>query len=323
MAGEPVVTPTLDAADDTIVDWLELVAFFNEFRTARLDELDGAFNVQFEGRSDGDIGAEDATLERMRERIENEVNLRNNACDGAYPFFLSDGAEELVLVEKWMEDKYIVYISCLLASHLTKGLFDFEVEKEFVSRLRNRVFQVVSTLALSGFVDGSAVSIGWPRENQGTILEALGRAVERGAGFQTRVEPGPDTPPQAKDDGIDVIAWRVEQVSPPSVFCYGQVASGRNWSEKSVSYKTFEDSYMIQGPKVKRSTATMIPFRVLDEVTWRREHYQHGRILERTRVPKYAAKGLDAALNGLETDEAKNMQQVTQWVEQFRDSALA
>ncbi|KIC18515.1 hypothetical protein RA21_04470 [Leisingera sp. ANG-DT] len=147
----------------------------------------------------------------------------------------------------------------------------------------------------------------------------------RGAGFQTKDAPGPYTPPQAKDGGIDVIAWRTENVPPPSLFVYGQVASGHNWRGKPVGYfmELLEVNYMEIRPMVERNTATMMPFRVLDEGEWYREHMGHGRILERTRMPKYAFQGLRIVEAGTETDEAGNMPQVTSWVEDFRQAALA
>ncbi|WP_152610491.1 hypothetical protein [Leisingera sp. ANG-DT] len=341
MAGEPVVTPPLGAPEDVFVDWLELVAFFNEFRTARLDELEAALEEQYEEVDDdevddedgdlGDDGAEniariDARNERLRESVENEVDLRIQACEGAYPFVLSADAEELELVEDWTDERYATYLTCLLASHVSRqSLLDFEVETGLISRLRNRVFQVVSTYALCGFVDGQAASVGWPREDKATVLETLRRAEMRGAGFQTKDAPGPYTPPQAKDGGIDVIAWRTENVPPPSLFVYGQVASGHNWRGKPVGYfmELLEVNYMEIRPMVERNTATMMPFRVLDEGEWYREHMGHGRILERTRMPKYAFQGLRIVEAGTETDEAGNMPQVTSWVEDFRQAALA
>jgi hypothetical protein len=161
MASEPVVTPGLNAEDHVLVDWLELVAFFNEFRTARLDELDAAIEEQFEAVEDGDpdddtdylgdddagnIARVDAEKERVRERVENEVSFRLNDCANAYPFVLGDNAEELILVEDWKDDRFTPYLTCLITTHLAQNsLFDFKVADDLIQRMRNRVFQIVST----------------------------------------------------------------------------------------------------------------------------------------------------------------------------------
>ena len=215
MALEPVVTPGLGAAADVLVDWLELVAFFNEFRTARLDELDAAILEQFEigdvvaeddedidplGPEEGEnIGWIDAEKERLRERVENEVDFRQGDCKDAYPFTLGPDAEELCLVDDWQDDRFTPYLACLITTHLSrKSLLDFEIDEDLIRRLRNRVFQVLCTFAMAGLAGGSAASVGWPRTDRASIIETLRRAEERGAGFKTREKPGQYTPPRKR-----------------------------------------------------------------------------------------------------------------------------
>ena len=189
MTIEPVVTPAWQAEDHVLVDWLELVAFFNEFRTARLDELDAAIEEQFEALEDdepddvnddlgdddaGNIARVDKEKEELRERIENEVDFRLRDCGDAYPFRLEDDAEELVLVEEWQDDRFTPYLTCLITTHLTKNsLFDFEVTDALIQQLRNRVFQILSTFAMAGLAQGSAASIGWPRTDRADIIATL------------------------------------------------------------------------------------------------------------------------------------------------------
>ena len=341
MANEPVVTPGLNAGDDVLVDWLELVAFFNEFRTARLDELDAAIEEQFEliedeypdedvgGHDDGDVGniaRIDAEKERVRERIENEFDFRFNDCLDAYPFRLSDDAEELILVENWEENKYTPYLTCLITTHLTKNsLFDFQVTDEIIQRLRNRVFQVLSTFAMAGLASGSAASIGWPRADKADIIMTLKRAEARGAGFQTREAPGRYTPPKEKDGGVDVIAWQIDIRPPPILFYFAQVASGHNWPGKPVSThsRLFERHYMDDAHRGNVSYATLLPFRVADVDQWNNEHVIYGALLDRTRLPKHAVIGQALAENGVQMDEFENMPQVLTWLNDFRAAALA
>lgn len=338
---EPVVTPGLNAEDHVLVDWLELIAFFNEFRTARLDELDAAIEEQFEALEDdepedenddlgdddaGNIARVDAEKERVRERIENEVDFRLKDCDNAYPFRLGEDAEELVLVEDWQDDRFTPYLTCLITTHLTQNsLFDFAVGGGLISQLRNRVFQVLSTLAMAGLANGSAASVGWPRADRADIIATLKRAEARGAGFLTREEPGRYAPPRAKDGGVDVIAWEIGVRPPPVLFYFAQVASGHDWQGKSVRIhaELFEQNYLDDAHRGNVSYATLLPFRVADEGLWNHESKVHGVLLDRTRLPKHAVLGQALARGGVEMDEAENMPQVLAWLDDFRATALA
>ena len=341
MANEPVVTPGLNSEDHVLVDWLELVAFFNEFRTARLDELDAAIEEQFEFIEDedpdedvdalgdgdgGNIARIDAEKERIRERVENEVDFRFKDCLNAYPFQLGADAEELVLVDDWHDKKYTPYLTCLITTHLTKkSLFDFQVADDLIQRLRNRVFQVLSTFAMAGLANGSAASIGWPRTDKADIITTLKRAEARGAGFKTRDAAGRHTPPQEKDGGIDVIAWQFDVRPPPILFYFAQVASGHNWPGKPVSThsRLFERHYMDDSHRGNVSYATLLPFRVANEDQWNNEHVIHGTLLDRTRLPKQAIIGQALAEQGVQMDESENMPQVLDWLNDFRAAALA
>jgi len=325
MLFEPVLTPPLDSSASVLADWLELIAFFNEFGIARLDVLQAALKEQEEEPED-DIGENDKLLDRLIETLENEIDSREASCDGGYPFELSSDAEELILKENWEEDDYSFYIVCLLTSHLTTdSLFDFKVDVDLIKRLRNRVFQIVSTLAMAGLAEGSAGSIGWPRVDSETVLQALKRAESRGAGFVTKNEPGQYTPPQEKDGGIDVISWTLVDRPPPTVFYYGQVASGHKWQGKpaNVHIGVFNPNYLEYGPRSNIAFATLIPFRVNDVTQWINQHTMHGTIIDRTRIPTYAKRGLQLSAKGVEMDEIENMPQVTNWISDFKFAALA
>ena len=324
MAGEPVVTPPLHAPTTILVDWLELIAFFNEFGIARLDVLQRALAEQ-EEEPDDDIGEKDRQLDNFIDRIENEINEREKACNGGYSYELSDDAEELTLKAGWDADEHSVYFVCLLTSHLSRNsLLDFEIENALVTRLRNRVFQVISTVAMAGLARGSAASISWPRPNNEGIIETLKRAQARGAGFVVRDEVSPDTPKHEKDGGIDVISWSVEDREPPTTLYYGQVATGHNWKGKpvSTSVSSFEAHYLASGPRGNTAFATLIPFRDTDTVLWHNQHMQHGALLDRTRVPLFAREGFALSKAGQEMDEVDNLPEVTKWIADFRKCAL-
>ncbi|TDQ67221.1 hypothetical protein ATL17_1228 [Maritalea mobilis] len=321
---EPTATPSLSDDEVTLTDWLELNAFFNEFHVARLDTIDAILGEQAEEHND-DFGESDRDKERIRESIENEIDERIKGCEGAYPFELSNDGEELTLKENWREDTYGFYIACLLTTHLSKkSLLDYDVQSQLIQILRNRIFQVISVFAMAGWNNGSAASIGWPRKNGNTILETLNRAAHRGAGIDPRKAPGKYTAPLEKDGGIDVISWSVEDRPPPTRFSYGQVASGRNWRGKPVSVhvRTFEQNYIDMRHCGDVTSATLIPFRIIDVKTWMSEHTSHGTILDRTRIPKYATKAIQILQNGIEFDEANGLPEIADWIQAMRADGL-
>lgn len=324
MAVEPIIAPPLNSPATILVDWLELIAFFNEFGLARLDVLQGALTEQ-EEEPEENIGRNDRENETIIDRIENEVIEREKACNGSYPFELSDDAEELSLKAGWDAEEHSVYFVCLLTSHLTtNSLFDFKVDTALITRLRNRVFQIISTVAMAGLAKGSAASIGWPRPNNEQIIETLKRAQSRGAGFTVRDTVGPDTPIAEKDGGIDVISWRVDDRDPPSILYYGQVASGHDWKGKPASTyeKSFSAHYFDVGPRGNVAFATLIPFRELDVILWHNQNMQHGTLLDRTRVPRHAKEGIALAASGQEMDEVDNFPEVMTWISDFRGRAM-
>ena len=338
MACEPVIIPSRLASQGVLADWLELVAFFNEYGVARLDVLSASMKKLYEyeeyDADDGgtsrlddsdarNVGNEDSENEKFRESIENEIDLRISTCPESYPFELSHDAEELQVVEDWVSEKHATYLACLIASHFPNdGLLDIAQESSQVKQFRNRIFQIISAHALCGYVNGQAASIGWPREDGKTIIETLKRAEKRGSGFVPKDAPHPDASSQAKDCGIDIMAWRKEAFPPPSFFYYGQAASGRNWMAKPayLSTATFEMYYMDNNATkpFPRHTATIIPFRITDDSILNEQLGSHKVILERIGMLKYAKIGLEIANSDIETDEAGNMCKVVTWIKEIR-----
>ena len=76
MVSSIIASIAADASPQEQVDWLELTAFFDTFKRARLDEIAGGLHLQADG-DDEDIAAEDAERDRLREDIEAEVQERS------------------------------------------------------------------------------------------------------------------------------------------------------------------------------------------------------------------------------------------------------
>jgi hypothetical protein len=323
---EPLLTPSLSTSASEKLDWLEFSAFLSQNAIARLDVLVAALDQQEEVQNE-DIGEEDRHKEAIIEDVENEFNIRSDALGEAYPFMLSDDAEELHLIRNWDDHRAVFYYVCLLASHLKKSPFlGFEVDDVTIFTLRNDVFQIVSTLAMAGVAMGPSVSIGWPRRNGESIIEVLQRASTGHAGFTPRVAPHPGIAnPHDKDAGMDVISWRGTNRPPPINLYFGQVASGHDWKEKSAKNKakSFISKFLELGPLGNTDYTTLTPMRIVDEPLWQRENLDHGSVVDRTILPSLAYSGLQLSIGGIMVDEANRLDEVVQWVADYRAIALS
>ncbi|MBY5610900.1 hypothetical protein [Rhizobium leguminosarum] len=325
MTIKPIDPPTLHLHPAQLVDWLELVALFDPFRTARIDALAASLK-QLAEEAEEDIGEADRVVERLVEGIENEIELREKHLGETYPYHLDEDAEELQLIEGWQDPKYAFYLVCLVTSHVTKSpILRTPPADGLLLRLRNEIFQILSTLAMAGLARGRAVTVGWPRRSGETITELMNRAAANGAGFSVRNPPGEYVAPAEKDGGIDVMAWTNELSPPPLTLFYGQTASGNNWPEKPVfeHARIFESSYLQDIMTGNRGHTTIIPFRVWDTRFWNAQNLLHRSLIDRLRLPPYAYTGLRQALEGMMVDEADHVENVVAWLNEYRAAALA
>lgn len=318
-----ISTPALNDPIDVLVDWLEINAFLDDYGSALVDDITESLKQQLNEPED-DIAYIDTRNEDLKGKIEDEISFREEACSGAYPFVLSSDGEELTLIKDFHEHKYLSYMVCLLASHVSSGrLYEFKLDSGLVTELRNRIFQIISTIAMAGLTPGMAVSVGWPRVDNSSVLNVLQRAQKLGAGFVARKTPGIYTPPQVKDGGIDIISWCVSDRCPPAILYYGQVASGKNWYDKPVTnhIQTFEDNFLDGRPRGNKAQVTLIPFRITEDTVWMNQHLSHGALLDRTRLPRYAKIGLGLASSGLDIDEVPQLPSVITWLDKFKNAA--
>ncbi|TGT45918.1 hypothetical protein [Mesorhizobium sp. M8A.F.Ca.ET.165.01.1.1] len=325
MTAKAIDPPTLELNADQLVDWLELAALFDPYRTARVDSLLASLK-QLSEEAEENIGEANRGVEQIINEIENEIDLRRHHLGDTYPFRLGDGAEELQIVENWDEPRYSFYLVCLVTSHVTGSpILKIPPSGDLLTRLRNQIFQVLATLAMAGLSGGPAISVGWPRRSGEPIVQLMERAAANGAGFGIRTPPGQYTPPEEKDGGIDVMAWTPEMMPPPSNLLFGQTASGNNWPGKPVSEhaRVFENNYLQDIMTGNRGHATIIPFRIWDKRFWQAQNLMHRSLIDRLRLPPHAYKGLQQALHGMMVDEADRVDSVVEWLREYRAAALA
>lgn len=317
--------PASNAGSDVQLDWLELRAFFDEFSRARLDELTGGRRMLEEEQAE-DIGEFDQADDTFRAEIEVELNKRKAALGPAYPFDLSGDGEEVAMLAKADTVGACFYLLCLIASHISKSsILNAPPAGEILERFRNRIYQIMGTLAVAGRVNGPSVSLGYPRETKETILDVLRRAEGWGFGLAPRDKPGRHAQPRAKDGGIDVIGWTGDYRTPPFTIVFAQLASGHNWVDKpaELEYPNFVNDFLEDRGTSQHSFVTLIPFRVTDELLWQRQSVVHRYLCDRCSAPKHAFDGVTLANSGVNVDEIGNVGQLTAWIADYRAFALA
>jgi hypothetical protein len=320
-----LVLPASNAAADVQLDWLELRAFFDEFGKARLDELSGGRRTLEEEQPE-DIAEFDVADDAFRSEIETELENRKKSLGAAYPFDMTDDGEEIGFTVPTDSENACFYLLCLIASHISKSpILTTPPAGDILTRFRNRVYQVMGTLAVAGHAGGPAISLGFPRETKESILDALRRAESWGIGLAPRDKPGRHANPQAKDGGIDVIGWPFQDRPPPSAIWFGQLASGHNWLEKpaNLEYRQFINDFFDDIGTGQHNFVTLIPFRVVDDLLWNQASNKHGHVCERCTTPKHALAGISLAKQGMPMDEAGNVAQITNWLADYRVFALA
>lgn len=316
--------PPPGAPREELCDWLELCAFFSEFGLARLDELSGGMKTM-EAESPDGIGDRDIEDDGMRSEIEAEIELRGSKLNGAYPFQLTEDAEELRLIVERGRPEAAFYLLCLIAAHTARSsILARPPEKEIERRMRRRAFQIVGTLALAGVYCGPAVSVGWPRETKDTILEVLRRAEAWGFGLAPRDKPGRHANPYDKDGGIDVIAWRNTTNPPPPVIAFGQLASGHSWREKPLKpdLHPFLNDFCEDHGTDNHVCATVVPYIISDPLVLMAASQRHGFVAHRLNTPRFALEALEANASGMPMDEADKIDQIATWLGEYRMYAL-
>lgn len=319
--------PTAQADIATVLDFLELVALIEQSGRARIDTLLRDRELQADEAMDG-FGEADAAKDDFIEAIESEFDLRLKKLGTSYPFLMSDDGKEILRQVPEDDPLSGSYLACLIASQIgDKGDLNLAIpdelglRAEIITRMRRRIFQMIGTIALAGVAKGPAASVGWPREEKETIIESMNRAFERGFPVPIRAEPNYTALKEAKDGGVDVIAWEHTEDPPSPLVWFGQIASGRNWRGKPVieDAKNFSEDFLEAMPR-NANHATIIPFQLDNEAPDTQAlHHKHGYILDRLRLATRFNDGLRLIAGGLAMDESQNTLVAMDWVNEFVD----
>jgi hypothetical protein len=175
-------------------------------------------------------------------------------------------------------DRSWPYLFCLLLS--LKGANRDEAETQ-----ATELFENLSEIAARQYVSGESVRFGFPRrEIPAGFREALAMICTRlGEG---RVADISDASRRAKDDGLDIVAWRPFPDRRPGQFImFGQCAATSKWRDKTNELLpgAFTNLHLCEQLHVDPVKGFFTPFR-LPVDRWREGSTYGGILFDRCRI---------------------------------------
>lgn len=306
---------------DLAADYLELTAFFSDQSRAFTKDLINAM----------EIGADNDYRDVDEEMIDREeivsgaawrIDGRCRALRSSYPFTLDDNGDVLSYVGQEPSFGQAAYILSLVLSHLKAvspildGSTVYPTDAEIVE-LR-RYFQYFATAALAAEVNGRAWSFGHPRPDKTNFHTKLAEiwGVFRDGMLQSAV----GVPEKPQDDQIDVFAARLHPDGLPGfLLAAGQVATGKNWREKSLRVHlqhVFLSRWFGQQPVTAMLCYHIIPFTRPDD-----EFFDDcrilGNVLHRLRVPYRVAEAQGLHDRGITIEAFDQLTAAVDWVKAY------
>lgn len=313
-------------SDCSLADWIEFKTLIAEYKIYRLSELTRIMDEEQDEENE-DLAEQDAINESLSEAVTEEIAFRAKALSTAYPFYFNDDQTELYCCEKLNVGQYI-YLYCLFFSHINRE--DVLLIDPPAGNADRDIMQICATYAAAGIVRGNAVSFGFPRPDHSDFLDALKNTYAAFGEGEVHENIPAGVPRSEKDARIDVIAWANSLDSAPGrYYLLGQVASGKNWREKSIrgEITPFHDTWFKLPPPSTPTPAMFIPFCIEKEKEATLEQTlahltrRYGDLYYRYRLPKHAEDGFSLASNDQKEeyriDRVDEIDRIKNYVESF------
>lgn len=329
--------PDLTEHVTMLADWFELKALLAPDGRVGFGTLISATDLDIEEQEE-DIADEDLRQEGIVIAVQSVIAERRKVVGPAdYPFVVDDDGSAMQRVAA-VTPVGSIYLFCLILSHAFDRTIIPEAHAPDITLEVRDLFQVCATVAAAGYVDGPAMSFGWPRPDSATFLDALKRIYGLFGDGKPHDDEPPGAPEQVKDDGIDVIAWKPSPDGLPGTqYLLGQVASGNDWDKKSVRtyIDMFHQFWFSRQPASPQTPAMFIPFcfrsKREEDAALTQENAvgkmqkltaQFGVLFYRYRMPHYAAKGIVASASHT-VERIEELPKVEDWVKQYSDQLRA
>jgi hypothetical protein len=321
-----------------IADWLELKAISSPDGRIGFGTLVSAAAL-IENEQEEDIADEDSEVEELVLCAQGEIDRRFSNVGSDYPFRIDDKGHALRFITP-VTATGSVYLFCLFLSHaFDRTIVPKALAPEVTNRIRD-LFQACATIAAGGYIQGPAMSFGFPRPDGVEFLTALRRVYRLFGDGRPCRKPRKAAPPKVKDNGIDVIAWKRSIDNLPAThYLIGQVASGNDWVEKSVKpdREHFHDYWFVEKPGSQPEDAMFMPFGLEPENERQSRDYdallkdymqsvayRFGNLFYRDRIAKHLAQGLKLIAEGEKHIEREaDLGEVAKWVEEYTERLRA
>ncbi len=306
---------------DLAADYLELTAFFSEQSRSFTKDLINATEIGAEGDY-SDVDDEMTNREEIVSGAVRRIDGRSRALCSSYPFALDENGDILTFVGQEALYGQTAYILSLILSHLraVSAILDgstvYPTDAEIVE-LR-KYFQYFATAALAAEVHGRAWSFGHPRPdktNFHTKLAEIWGVLRDGI-----LQPAVGVPERPQDDQIDVFAARLHPDGLPGfLLAAGQVATGKNWREKSLRnhlQHVFPSRWFGQQPVTMMMCYHIIPFTRPDD-EFLDDCRVLGNVLHRLRVPYRVAEAQKLHAQGTAIEAFDQLAAAMDWVKSY------
>jgi len=330
-----IFSAPIAGSSNELADWMELEVL----TCARGEAPLGAVNESLEIAEDNEpseLDHENLANERRLQQVIAAVEERRKVIGAAYPF-ACDKAGTLLRLADPLTDAAYVYLFCLIVSAgAPDGILQENGPWKPDLDTARGIFQICATVASAGHVGGPAYSVGWPRSDSSGFLEKLRTVYAHFGDGKVHAAIPPGAPAQVKDDEIDVIAWKADDVRPRLGYFLGQAASGNNWPAKSLKghVDTYHGTWFLQSPACLARVGTIIPFYLpsdadaededheaqeIIEGKLRRLGFDFPELLHRHRVARYFESGLVLHAKGVSPIEGvAETQRIRTFVDKFR-----
>lgn len=306
-------------------DFLELSAFLSETNSAQVSAIKNNIDI---GASEESVDVDGEMHEGSEEVLSATVDLidvRGRALGPAYPYKPDEGGDILECVWKGDSLGQTAYILCLILSNLRSisPILDRSPaypDEAQVSKLRV-YFQYFATVALAAEIRGASWSFGFPRLDHSSFLTKL-KEIWQVIG-DGRVEAQVGSPTRPQDDQVDVFAARTHPDRLPGfLLAAAQVATGRNWKDKSLRghLSAFKSRWFGEQPATDFIPYMIVPFarsreELVDDVR------VMGNMLHRLRVPRKVEEAKQVLGAGFAIETYDRLEEAVRWVADYRNRA--
>ncbi|HEY3970214.1 MAG TPA: hypothetical protein VGL79_02340 [Solirubrobacteraceae bacterium] len=299
-----LLAPSATAPSESHADWLELRALLADDRNSSLTDLVRAIRPTgtIEAVIDEQLGNENASpaelsdpgddmSETVADSASSELDDRELACGGAYPF--TRGPQHLQALPEAVRS---VYVFLLLLS--TDGVLS---SPDGLSA--PELFEDIATVAAGSFFGGSADHVhvyqfGFPRRR---TLKGFKPAIDDlctqlGEGGAARDRPNQR---HQKDAKLDIVVWRsFPDGRTGKLVAFGQCAAGADWTTKvsELQPRAFTNSWMSEPLGIEPTRMFFCPFRV-ERDTWPTTVMASGLLFDRCRIAHHCSDLSDELLD--------------------------